>query len=493
MTAGCKSTNEQPMAAQAEYSRSEPPVAAEARRRAAARAKPRSCRRDHLRPGADRRHRHHDLSRRLTLGAVVLVRSASGDGSPRRARGHHPGPAAERARHRSGVRARRGDRARHAGRCRACGPTARQIPRGCSSRGSAAGSIDELPVPRLIIVQLATGATPDLRGAAQAAGREVPGATLDDHRGLGRSHAHDGAHHRGDRLACSRWCLPPTVLSVIFATRGAMAANRTIIEVLHFVGAKDGFIAGEFQRHFLLLGLKGGAIGGGAAMVLFALAGVVVGLVRAAAPSETRSRRCSAIFSLGPEGYGAMHRPDRAGRGRDGGDLAAHRLPHPESDGVSALAIGAAVCAMIGRDGRRWRTRSTSAAGAAARPLRCVARAVHVLRRARGVVLRRLRLVRLSRAGRGGRARPQRRRHRGADRRRVAHRRRDRIARRRTRQAPADQRRASRAPVRPRSRASIRATRGWSPAASISTIRRSTPSATRSRRGAGCATAAFPR
>jgi cell division transport system permease protein len=61
------------------------------------------------------------------------------------------------------------------------------------------------------------------------------------------------------------------VLSVTFATRGAMATNRPIVEVLHYVGATDGFIAGQFQRHFLLLGLKGGAIGGGIALMFFGI------------------------------------------------------------------------------------------------------------------------------------------------------------------------------------------------------------------------------
>ena len=65
------------------------------------------------------------------------------------------------------------------------------------------------------------------------------------------------------------------------------------------------------------------------------------------------------------------------------------------------------------------------------------------LRRLRGADLRRVRLVHLSRAGRGGGAQPQCRRHRRADRRRLAHHGRDRAARRRTRQAAADQRRAS--------------------------------------------------
>ncbi len=41
------------------------------------------------------------------------------------------------------------------------------------------------------------------------------------------------------------------------------------------MGAKEAYIASQFQRHFLGLGLKGGAIGGGAAMALFALAGPI--------------------------------------------------------------------------------------------------------------------------------------------------------------------------------------------------------------------------
>ena len=104
-------------------------------------------------------------------------------------------------------------------------------------------------------------------------------------------------------LAILALVLAATMLSVMFATRGAMSTNRQIIEVLHVVGAKEGFIAGEFQRHFLLLGLKGAAIGGGAAMVLFAL----VGPDGATGSRERKSQ--SMLFgnlSIGPEGYGAM-------------------------------------------------------------------------------------------------------------------------------------------------------------------------------------------
>ena len=152
--------------------------------------------------------------------------------------------------------------------------------------------------------------------------------------------------------------LAATMLSVMFATRGAMSTNRQIIEVLHVVGAKEGFIAGEFQRHFLLLGLKGGAIGGGAAMVLFALAGMLSDWFKGSAGREPDA----ALFGNLSLGAGRLWRDDRprgAGRGRDGGNLAPDRAPHPEGHGMSACAGSPA--AVLRYDRRRdvtWRSRT---------------------------------------------------------------------------------------------------------------------------------------
>ena len=70
-----------------------------------------------------------------------------------------------------------------------------------------------------------------------------------------------------------------TIISVSFATRGAMAANRPIVEVLHFVGAGDRYIANRFLRHFLRLGLEGGVIGGGVAMLGFGFSKSIAELV----------------------------------------------------------------------------------------------------------------------------------------------------------------------------------------------------------------------
>jgi cell division transport system permease protein len=60
-----------------------------------------------------------------------------------------------------------------------------------------------------------------------------------------------------------------TLFTVVFATRGAMAGNGHIIEVLHFVGAEARFIASQFRRHFLVTGMKGAAAGGLLAAIIF--------------------------------------------------------------------------------------------------------------------------------------------------------------------------------------------------------------------------------
>ena len=100
--------------------------------------------------------------------------------------------------------------------------------------------------------------------------------------------------------------LAATMLSVAFATRGAMAANRPIVEVLHFIGAKDGFIAGQFQRHFLVLGLEGGLIGGGAAIVRVHAGRAGRQMGRRHSPAASSLRCCSARSCSGIEGYVAI-------------------------------------------------------------------------------------------------------------------------------------------------------------------------------------------
>jgi cell division transport system permease protein len=166
-------------------------------------------------------------------------------------------------------------------------------------------ALDELPVPRLIAVAITPGQSPDLESLRGALAAQVPPASLDDHREFVDHMRVMTRTILGAATGVLVLVMVATVLSVTFATRGVMAANRQVIEVLHFIGAKNSFIAGHFQRHFLLLGLKGGAIGGGLALVLFGLIDFANGwLLSSAAGAQLGA--LFGTFSIGLAGYAAV-------------------------------------------------------------------------------------------------------------------------------------------------------------------------------------------
>lgn len=133
-------------------------------------------------------------------------------------------------------------------------------------------ALEELPTPRLIVVRTEPGATPDFDALASRIQRDIPGASLDDHRAWLDQLRVTGDALSGFGLTVLGLVLLATTLSVLFATRSAVAGNRDVVEVLHVVGARDGYIARAFGRRFFNLGLRGGLSGGAVAMVLFALA-----------------------------------------------------------------------------------------------------------------------------------------------------------------------------------------------------------------------------
>ncbi|MFG1430053.1 ABC transporter permease [Xanthobacter sp. V2C-8] len=129
--------------------------------------------------------------------------------------------------------------------------------------------LGDLPVPRVVVLKLDGGTPVDFAKLRRTLSDRIPTATLDDHRLWSRRL---GAMAEGvmlTGLVLLALVGLATVLSVVFATRAAVATNRAVVEVLHFVGARDGFIAAQFQRHFLKIGAQGGLLGGGAAAAVF--------------------------------------------------------------------------------------------------------------------------------------------------------------------------------------------------------------------------------
>lgn len=163
----------------------------------------------------------------------------------------------------------------------------------------------DLPVPRLVVITIDEGKPPDFFALATRLRAAVPAAELDDHRAwvsrlvtMARATVFVG-------VAVLTLVLIATVLTVVFATRGAMSGNRQIIEVLHFVGARSSFIAGEFERHFLRLGLVGAVAGGAVALVLFTAMGIWTTSNRAT-PEADQISALFGSFSIGWMGYVAV-------------------------------------------------------------------------------------------------------------------------------------------------------------------------------------------
>jgi cell division transport system permease protein len=166
-------------------------------------------------------------------------------------------------------------------------------------------SLDDLPVPRVIVARVLPGAVPDLAALRNRVTQVAPTASVDDHRAwIERMRSMTGATVLAG-IGILALVIIATIISVSFATRGAMAANRPIVEVLHFVGAGDRYIANRFLRHFLRLGLEGGLIGGGIAMLAFGFSESIAGWF-SGTPVGDQFAALLGTFSLRPAGYLAL-------------------------------------------------------------------------------------------------------------------------------------------------------------------------------------------
>jgi cell division transport system permease protein len=161
-----------------------------------------------------------------------------------------------------------------------------------------------LPLPRLIVVRLGDAREADLDGLRRALGEHVAGASLDDHRNWSGRLAAVSRTVIMAGFALLALVLAATVLSVSFATRGAVSANRAVVEVLHLVGARDDFIASTFQRHFLTVGVQACLIGGAAAALLFAIGNFLPRFLAPIAGTETSF--LTGQLLLEPQGYLAI-------------------------------------------------------------------------------------------------------------------------------------------------------------------------------------------
>lgn len=122
-------------------------------------------------------------------------------------------------------------------------------------------ALESLPLPRLIDLRLDVTDPSFIEELQTVLANADSGTVLDDH-GVWQDQLADlvGALELVAGFVVILVGLA-TVGIVIFATRSGMAAHQDVIEVLHLIGAEDGYIAGQFQNFALTQGLRGGIIG----------------------------------------------------------------------------------------------------------------------------------------------------------------------------------------------------------------------------------------
>ena len=164
-------------------------------------------------------------------------------------------------------------------------------------------ALSALPIPRLIAVEIDRSNPPDIETIARALSENFDGVTIDDHRRwqaeirtLTRSAALGG-------LAVLALVAVATIAVIVSATRSAMASNREIIEVLHYVGANESFISREFERHFLGLGVRASLVGALAASLTFLLLPLAVHLLGGGTIAQAEVSRLVGTGELDFPGY----------------------------------------------------------------------------------------------------------------------------------------------------------------------------------------------
>lgn len=119
----------------------------------------------------------------------------------------------------------------------------------------------ELDLPRLIDVRVAAGGALDIAALKAKLATIAPGSTLDDHQQwLDRLYAL-ALSIEAVALAIVAMVSAASVMTVVFTTRAGLAVHRDVIELLHMMGARDGYIARQFEREALRLGFAGGLLG----------------------------------------------------------------------------------------------------------------------------------------------------------------------------------------------------------------------------------------
>lgn len=128
--------------------------------------------------------------------------------------------------------------------------------------------LSDLPVPRLVAVQLTREAPASAQALDRALKAQGLDAVVDDHSAWMTDIRRAAEMTRWAGLAIFTLISVAAAAVVAFATRAGLAARREVVEVLHLTGAEDRFIARLFQIRFARMAAVAGLFGAGAAAIM---------------------------------------------------------------------------------------------------------------------------------------------------------------------------------------------------------------------------------
>jgi cell division transport system permease protein len=133
--------------------------------------------------------------------------------------------------------------------------------------------VKDLPLPQLIDAAIQPGANIDIASLTARIKAAAPDSNVDDH-----SHWITRLQGLANTVIWAAYAILAliaiaTAAAVSFATRAGLEAHHDIVELLHGMGAKSGFIARAFEWHYFISTLVAAAVGAGFAGLAFLLAG----------------------------------------------------------------------------------------------------------------------------------------------------------------------------------------------------------------------------
>ncbi len=123
------------------------------------------------------------------------------------------------------------------------------------------GAVKDLPLPALIDVEMRESDPAAVAAVDASVKAAAPRAVIDDHRVWLARVASLARGLGGVAAAIIVLVTAALAVTIVFATRASLTEFAQVIEVLHVVGAKDGYVAGQFARRALLQAVTGGLAG----------------------------------------------------------------------------------------------------------------------------------------------------------------------------------------------------------------------------------------